>query len=65
MAPKQKKLIEWTLSDLSGPRAVEGFRKAANAFTSDATRSEASARKVLIDEGIYTKSGKLSKNYSS
>lgn len=42
---------------------MEAFRKAAEAFTKRATRSKATAIQTLIDEGIYTKSGKLSKNY--
>jgi hypothetical protein len=51
------------LSDLGAPKAVESFRKAAVAFTREAARSEASAKKVLIDEGIYTEAGDLNKNY--
>jgi hypothetical protein len=49
---------------LSSPEAVERFRKAAKAFTTCSTKSQAAARKVLVDEGIYTKSGKLTKRYS-
>ena len=52
-------------SDLGAPEAVESFRKAAAAFTKEATRSEASAKKILVKEGIYTESGKLHKNYRS
>jgi hypothetical protein len=51
------------ISDLNTPQAVEWFRKAAKAFTRRATATRETARQVLIDEGIYTKSGKLSKNY--
>ena len=51
-------------SQLNSPEAVERFRKAAKAFTSRAVKSRESARKVLVDEGIYTKSGKLTKHYS-
>jgi len=50
--------------DLNTPQAVERFRKAAKAFTLRATKSQKRARQVLIDEGIYTKSGKLTKRYS-
>ena len=50
--------------DLNSPECLERFRKAAAAFTARATKSQAIARKVLVDEGIYTKSGKLTKNYS-
>ena len=50
--------------DLTSPEAVERFRKAAKAFTTRSIKSQAAARKVLVDEGIYTKSGKLTKRYS-
>jgi hypothetical protein len=50
--------------DLNTPQAVERFRKAAKAFTARTTKSRASALQVLVDEGIYTKSGKLTKRYS-
>ena len=43
---------------------LERFRKAAEAFNDRATKSKAAARKVLVDEGIYTKAGKLTKQYS-
>ena len=43
--------------------AVERFRKAAKDFTARSTKSQAAARKVLVEEGIYTKSGKLTKQY--
>ena len=39
------------------------FRKAAATYTRRATVSKAAARETLIDLGIYTPSGKLSKNY--
>ena len=50
--------------DLSSPQAIKRFRLAAKAFTLRAFKSQASARKILVDEGIYTKSGKLTKRYS-
>jgi len=50
--------------ELSSPEALERFRKAAKAFTTRSTKSQAAARKVLVAEGIYTKSGKLTKHYS-
>ena len=52
-------------SDLGAPEAVESFRKAAAAFTKEATRSAASARNILVREGIYTEFGELHKNYRS
>jgi len=52
-----------TTADLSSPQAIERFRKAAKAFAARTTKSRASALQVLVDEGIYTKSGKLTKRY--
>lgn len=49
--------------DLSTPQAIERFRKAAKAFNARTTKSRASALQVLVDEGIYTKTGKLTKRY--
>ena len=49
--------------DLSDPKTVVWFRKAAKASTARATRSKKIALDTLIAEGIYTKSGRLSKNY--
>ncbi len=49
--------------DINSPDAVERFREAAQAFTKAATQSRAAAIAVLVEEGIYTKSGKLTKNY--
>lgn len=43
---------------------VERFRKVADAYTARVTKSKESARKALVDLGIHTKSGKLTKNYS-
>jgi hypothetical protein len=51
--------------DLSSREAVERFRQASAEFMKEATRSKESAMKVLVEAGIYTKSGKLSKNYRS
>jgi hypothetical protein len=51
------------VADLSSPEALEGFRKAAEAFAARANRSRETARRLLISEGIYTKSGKLARNY--
>lgn len=50
-------------ADLTNREAVECFREAAADFTKEATRSKESAIKVLVESGIYTKSGKLTKNY--
>jgi len=49
--------------DLSSRSSVERFRQVAKAFTVQATQSKQKARTILISEGIYTKSGRLSKNY--
>jgi hypothetical protein len=50
-------------NELTSSEAVERFRKAAKAFTTRAIKSRAIARKTLVDEGIYTKAGKLTKRY--
>jgi hypothetical protein len=49
--------------DITSPEFVKRFQKAAKAFTRRATRSKQAARETLIAEGIYTRSGRLSKNY--
>src|SRR5438132_14100917 len=51
------------LRDLTSQEALDRFRKAAKAFTTRATKSREVARQVLVSEGIYTKSGRLAKNY--
>jgi len=52
-----------SVADLSSPEALERFRKAAEAFAARANRSRETAKRLLISEGIYTKSGKLARNY--
>jgi len=52
-------------ADLTSPEAVERFREAAAEFTREATRSRKSAMDTLVNLGIYTKAGKLTKNYRS
>ena len=43
--------------------ALEKFRQGAEEFTRKHTVSKAAARAMLVKEGIYTKAGKLNKNY--
>ena len=50
-------------AEIGSREALNRFRKAASAFTMRSVQSRETARQVLIDEGIYTKSGKLGKNY--
>jgi hypothetical protein len=50
--------------DLSSRASVDIFRKAAKTFTDQAVQSKQKARDILISEGIYTKTGRLSKNYT-
>ena len=52
-------------SDLDSPEAVERFRDAAADFTKKAAETKDSARKILVEEGIYSNSGKLTRNYRS
>lgn len=42
---------------------LDKFIKAAKRYTNKATKTKKAARKALIKMGIYTKSGKLTKNY--
>jgi hypothetical protein len=63
MSTKRKAAITSGSTDLTNREAVERFRKAATDFTSDAARSKDSAIKALVESGIYTRSGKLAKNY--
>ena len=65
MNGKNKRTFRPGPTDLNSREAVEHFRKAAAEFTKKATRSKESAMKVLVESGIYTKSGKLTKNYRS
>jgi hypothetical protein len=65
MSEKDKRTAITTQADLTSREAVEHFRKGAEEFMKKATRSKESAMKALVESGIYTKSGKLSKNYRS
>jgi hypothetical protein len=49
--------------DFTSAAVVKRFQTAAKAFTLRATRSKRAAIKTLVDEGIYTAKGKLTKNY--
>jgi hypothetical protein len=53
-----------TRADLSSQGIVDQFRRAAKQLTDKATATPDTARELLVSEGIYTKSGRLSKNYS-
>jgi|GEM_PF-3487837 len=63
MSVKEKKRTTKIPADLSSREAVKRFRESAAEFTKEGTRSKESAMKVLVESGIYTESGKLSKNY--
>jgi hypothetical protein len=65
MGARDKRAATKVPADLSSREAVERFREAAAEFMKKATRSRESAMKVLAESGIYTKSGKLTKNYRS
>jgi hypothetical protein len=65
MNGKNKRPVAKVPADLTSREAVEHFRKIAEEFTRKATRSKESAMKVLVESGIYTESGELSKNYRS
>ena len=57
------KRVEAPITNLNTPEAVERFKKAADAFLKKHGRTRASARKVLIEMGIYDRSGRLAKKY--
>lgn len=65
MSRKKNESVKSGPTDLMTREAVERFRKAAEDFTREALRSKESALKVLVDSGIYTKTGKLAKKYRS
>jgi hypothetical protein len=52
-----------TSNTVNTSRDAKRFRKAATAFAKKATASKETARKTLVEMGIYTPSGKLTKNY--
>jgi hypothetical protein len=49
---------------LTSQEMVRRFRKAAEELTKKASVSKQAALDLLVQEGIYTKAGKLTKNYS-
>lgn len=53
------------ITNLNTPKAVEHFRKVVAEWAKEAMRSKASARKAMIDSGIWDESGKLTKTYRS
>jgi len=63
MKRKKKDTTDNGTLDLNSVEAVRRFQKAAEDFTREATRSKEAALKVLVEAGIYTKSGKLTRNY--
>ncbi|HEX6978643.1 MAG TPA: hypothetical protein VF342_05040 [Alphaproteobacteria bacterium] len=58
-----KRMAAAATIDLKSKKEVELFRKAASAYTKKATVSKEAARKELVNLGIYTSSGRLTKNY--
>jgi hypothetical protein len=63
MTMRREKHAGQVLNDLSSAQSLKQFREGAAAFTSRATQSKAAALKLLVQEGIVTRSGKLTKNY--
>lgn len=61
-----KALKGWPITlrgDITEIIPLEEFRKMVTEHTAKGTRTAATARKALIEAGILTKSGKLSKHY--
>jgi hypothetical protein len=66
MSGKNKETrVRRSFGDLDSPESVERFREAAASLTRELTTSKASAKRTLIEEGIYSESGELTKNYRS
>jgi hypothetical protein len=55
---------KWKEAAMSNAERNEQIKAALREYTKKITVSPEAARNALIKEGIYTKSGKLSKNYS-
>jgi len=49
--------------DPRGATYTRDFKRAARSFTREATQSPEQALAVLIEAGIYTPTGRLTKNY--
>jgi hypothetical protein len=49
--------------DLRSATFARDFKRAARAFSREATRSPERALAVLVEMGIYTPTGRLTKNY--
>ena len=64
MQPRRKP-VATPETDLNTPEAVERFRKAAAEFGRKATRSRASALKVLVEIGLSDNGGKLTRKNRS
>ena len=62
MEVKKKDTPSLIATDFNSAQDLARFRAASKVFTERATKSRASARKALIDAGIYTKAGKLAKH---
>ncbi len=52
-----------SLTDFNNPASLEAFRKASREITEELTRTKQASLDYLVSLGIYTKSGRLSKNY--
>ncbi len=50
--------------DINDPNVLEKFKKAAADDSKRSLKSKQAAQATLIKEGILTKSGRLTKNYS-
>jgi hypothetical protein len=66
MAKKVSSSTKSTISPKLDPRSpsfTREFKQAARAFTKKATQSPEHALAVLVEMGIYTPTGRLTKNY--
>ncbi len=61
--PKSRKNGAVSKLDPRSENFTREFKRAARAFTLDATKSPERALAVLVEMGIYTRTGRLTKNY--
>jgi hypothetical protein len=53
-----------TRFNLDDPDLLRKFKKAARTYSARSLKSKKTARAALVRDGIVTKSGRLTKNYS-
>lgn len=65
MDDKGERMPRKSSATVSTSRAVKEFRTAAKGYSAKATKSKKAAQAVLVELGIHTPKGKLTKKYKS